>query len=358
MKTDTSRVNVPLHGMRGLLATLVVAFHVYQMGWKKGLCIRIPWDFLDSFGPYCVCLFFCVSGFLITQSLARGATIGTFLRNRTLRIYPVFLILHIVMFTVGPIVGYRWMIDLRFHPLAWASAFLSNLVFLPGVFDLPIAQQNAWSLSYEAAFYAVGAGLYKAKSGQGIPRLAGYAVWLGLSASLLWHHPYFVFFLVGVCALWVRENVRIAPFRGVGFLGIPAFLVGLVLFPRSLTTAVVCSSAFFVIAVNGWGFTAKALSSQPLQRLGTISYSLYLVHPFVLGPVRTLATRLRGAVDARTCFLMFATVGPILAIAASSVVNQLIEQRMTNWLKRYLTHRRPLRHAAGNRDALTGNVLP
>src|SRR5260370_33086468 len=64
---------------------------------------------------------------------------------------PVFVVLHLAFFSVGPIVGYKFFrgIDIGHY----LELFFANLFFLQDALGLPIAQQNAWALTYEWAFY-------------------------------------------------------------------------------------------------------------------------------------------------------------------------------------------------------------
>lgn len=332
-------LNYPLQGLRGLLASFVVAYHVYEMGVKKGLYHHIAWGVLDRFGPYAVSLFFCVSGFLIIQSLLGKSSLKSFFINRALRLYPVFLTLHLLIFSLGPLMGYSWMSELRTRPLAWTSAFISNALFLPGLFDLPIAQQNAWSLSYEAAFYLISAGLYAAVRSSGFRSKARLALWCGVGAVMIWFRPLSVFFLIGVAVLWASRKGYQPRFKGAGLAGAAALILGLLTFPYSLPAAVICSTLFFAAVVYGCGVVGEALSTRPMQWLGNVSYSLYLVHPFALEMVRGIALRLKRHGHAHSGELLFALLGPVLALAATALMFELVERRLTNWIKRSMRSR-------------------
>ena len=87
-----------------------------------------------------------ISGYVINASLLRHGDVVSFAIDRVARIYPVFLAVHLGIFTVGPLIGYKF-----FHGLGlieWAYQFASNVLFLLGVFNLPLAQIVAWSLIY------------------------------------------------------------------------------------------------------------------------------------------------------------------------------------------------------------------
>src|SRR6185503_6263585 len=92
-------------------------------------------------------------GYVIFGALCREPSMARFLIKRGQRIYPTFLVPHLLWFTLGPALGVGWLAQT--DTLGWLAHFLSNLIFLPGVFDLPIAQGVAWTLSYEVTFYLV-----------------------------------------------------------------------------------------------------------------------------------------------------------------------------------------------------------
>jgi len=134
--------------------------HFYDM--PKGGVYDLPnpgflpplWPWLQSVinvGGHGVELFFMISGFLIPASLVRHGYLSKFFFDRVLRIMPVFLVLHFTLFIVGPIVSYKFFrgIDIG----SYLQLFFANMFFLQDVLGLPIAQQNAWTLTYEWAFY-------------------------------------------------------------------------------------------------------------------------------------------------------------------------------------------------------------
>jgi peptidoglycan/LPS O-acetylase OafA/YrhL len=92
------QVNQSIQGLRGAAALSVMLVHVHFMAANAGLThlVEAPW--IDDIGPYAVMLFFCISRYA---------------RNRFARIYPLFLILHLIVFSVGPAMNYEWMAQLR-----------------------------------------------------------------------------------------------------------------------------------------------------------------------------------------------------------------------------------------------------
>ncbi|RYG32175.1 acyltransferase [bacterium] len=160
-----------IHGLRGLAAAGVVAYHTFAMGLKVSFWSvdpsLMPW--FDQIGTFFVCAFFGISGYLILLTLKRHGNAGRFVRNRFIRIYPLFFVLNTFVFLLWPFAGYEWMKGLQHRPGEWAMHYVSNGLFLPGVFDLPIAQKSAWSLSFELVFYIVAGLLFFGLTGRKWP---------------------------------------------------------------------------------------------------------------------------------------------------------------------------------------------
>ena len=94
------------------------------------------------------------------------------------------------------------------------------------------------------------------------------------------------------------------------------------------------SLPFFFTVVHETGWFARFLRTRALLHLGTISYSLYLVHPFVLDAARTavrhLAPRLQSDALAMALFTILGVGG---AIVAASVLYRWVEVGVTRRLR-------------------------
>ncbi len=293
-----------------------------ERGYWNSLFPRFP--VLSELGVYAVCVFFCISGFLILQTLPKNKTIGKFALNRVKRIYPVFFILNLIFFAVGPFVNYEWIGKLKHQPVALLGHFLSNSLFLPGIFKLPIAQKNAWSLSYESAFYILAAVCFFA-----YPRHK-WITWLGLllSAFTIYMHPNAAFFLIGIFWCYEYKNPRLKPFMA-GPVGLIAYGVGIWAFSIQPLFALVPVLVMFGTIATEQGWLSRFLQMPVWQFLGAVSYSLYLIHPFVLDPIRRILTKYGSpSVDAA----VFLLLGPAVAILVSYLSYIYIEKKLTDRL--------------------------
>jgi peptidoglycan/LPS O-acetylase OafA/YrhL len=345
-----SRANLGIAGLRGFAAIAVVFFHCYRMLALRGL-LPLADDspggrMIQEIGPMSVCLFFCISGLLIVQSLLRHGDVKEFAVNRVARIMPVFSVLHLIMFTAGVAASYEWMGRLKHSPIDYVLHFLSNLFFLPGVFNLPIAQKNAWSLSYEALFYVLAAVGYLAfRAWHGNSKLKGAVLGLAMisaTVAFLYFRPLSAFFLVGVGMYWLSKNRpellerRIWP--GWGLVG---FLLGWLAFGQKPLLGLVPLAVLFFTVVTQKGWVADLLRREPFQFLGKVSYSLYLIHPFVMDPLRTITLKLLVPHIGRIpSVVFFFVVAPILAVAAATVSYNLLERKLTQRLFPKPTHDR------------------
>ena len=322
-----------VQGLRAIAALSVLMDHFYDMP-KGGMYdIANPgflpplWPWLQSVinvGGHGVELFFMISGFLIPASLVRHGSLARFFFDRVLRIMPVFLVLHVALFVVGPIVGYKFFRGIDAG--SYLGIFFANLFFLQDALDLPIAQQNAWTLTYEWAFY-----IWFALSFAAVVQLKNW--WLAapmmvVAMIALFYWPIAAFFGIGM--LFSATNIRI-PASGplglaAGLICFAAMYAALDLF-HPFVSLIPGFLLFGMVLAPGSG-VSTVLKAQPLQYLGKISYSFYLVHPFMLFPLQMMGLKLveRGY-DRWLLWSGFVIIGTVLVLIASAMSYELIEVR-------------------------------
>ena len=147
MQSLNLQYNPRIDQLRWLAATIVFLFH-FQLEYRGlgGPGMQSQWAALITEGHTGVGLFFTLSGFLFMQIALHQKTIvyRDFLRNRVLRIVPLFLTIFLVATSIGR--------D-TFQPQDLLYVFATNLGHAP-TSGTPITGA-AWTISLEFLFYMV-----------------------------------------------------------------------------------------------------------------------------------------------------------------------------------------------------------
>lgn len=288
--------NEAAHGLRGIASILVfwahllggTAEHIYMADPAYVELVQRPWHL----GVWGVELFFVISGFVILPSVVRYAP-GEFALRRFFRIYPLFFVFTLLFVILNAATNaYPHNND----PVSVISGFLFLNLFTQTEQLTP----NAWSLTFEVMFYLLACGTYFAWKRLGNRLLA--VVMLVLCFMFLIRWPIAAFFIFGV-------GIRILYDRGISIseklarpLEIVAILACIVFASTNhfsysqadmasgyLPWAIMVSTAFyFFLAVQPTSLTTMALKHRFWIYIGTVSYSLYLVHPYTYFALRGL----------------------------------------------------------------------
>jgi peptidoglycan/LPS O-acetylase OafA/YrhL len=148
-----------LDGFRGLAVLLVFFFHASQVSFQsRGLLIDLLGKMTEA-GWVGVDLFFVLSGFLITRILISTLDAPSYFRNfygrRTLRIFPLYYGVLLLLILVTPIMHFDWQGSLKYYLLyvqnyhsRWSGMVLSSQL-------ANIRLEHLWSLAMEEQFYLV-----------------------------------------------------------------------------------------------------------------------------------------------------------------------------------------------------------
>ena len=315
LAAPTGRVWSPryelLDGLRGLAALAVVLQHLG----------------VGSAGHFAVMVFFVISGYCITASAESCRRNGTgfkeFMLRRIRRIYPPYL-LAVAFFALTRIAKTALGAhdDLRRPITDWVqnvtlTQWLSNLVH-------PVASADSnptlfvtafWSLNYEEQFYLVMAGGLLLAMRRRVSLIAPVLALAAVALIWNWRVPggwicglfieYWMHFSLGallffslcICTDRIRQSafvlfaaalgtaslLRILFWNGAGGEDLRAMI------ELSFLSAV--ALALFFLRPLSSAISASAIW-RPIAALGTISYSLYLVHQFNLRLVESAVRRL------------------------------------------------------------------
>lgn len=246
-----------------------------------------------EFGSLGVKIFFVISGYLITKSLYRQPTLGSFVWARALRIFPGLLVAAVLCaFVIGPLATtlslHDYFADGRVYDFAWRLFTVHNLDnTLPGVFEtIPYAKQvngSLWTLAGELLLYAVvllwGVVLLLWQRqlkllARATPALLLVALFFAGIVYAPWYMDFVLawgaVFLLGALAYLFGDKIIINIPLAIGLFIVTALLFHF----RSplLVTSFNISLAYgiFVVAYH------PALQVKAFHKLGDFSYGLYI----------------------------------------------------------------------------------
>lgn len=340
-----------LTGLRGLAAAWVLLLHLSEQTYPNdGPSGAV--DHIARAGYLGVDLFFVLSGFVIAQNYQhffRGwdaASYWRFLLTRLGRIYPVHLLVLLVTLAIV-IVAASARRDSGTGGVDYSpQAFVANLLLVQAWGWRQLSWNGvAWTISAEWFAYLVfpfAARAIFARTSTLWARilvvLVAYGVTLSVLASTGFPTDTTELGLLRVMAgfssgvvVWlvVRENSSLDKTSGlVVALGVVGLLVTIMLLPASdLASQALWPAPWFVLLVLGAsinrGLISRLLSLKPAIFLGRISYSLYMVHVWVIFAVRTfIAPHLPGSVHDVAVLLL----APIVSIIIATVTFLTIEE--------------------------------
>ena len=287
-----------LQVLRALAATRVVIFHAVSDYLPAGSAM------LD-FGLYellsgGVEIFFVISGFIIraTSWNAHGpAHAAGFLLKRFVRLVPYYWLITsglVLLCLAAPGLFHSYHFEWR-HALA-------SMLFIPwprpdGAIYPPLAP--GWSLNYEVLFYLAFAALMLfARRERAVWWLGGLAV-AGVCAGVLADadpalfiagNPFVLEFVAGAifADVWRARSGRFGPACGwVALVAGSALVASFLVFP--VPGIVYLKNAGFACLVVAFMTLPAPAAPRWLESglacLGEASYSIYLIHPIVLGPL-------------------------------------------------------------------------
>lgn len=324
-----------LDALRGLAALSVVLFHYTTRYQELYGHSTIPLASFDL-GHYGVNLFFMISGFVIFMTLNKTRKPSDFVVSRFSRLYPAYWAAACLSFAAVHLSGLPGK-EVPFPVL------LVNLTMFQEMFGVKHVDNVYWTLQVELIFYLLMLGLYHFRQLKNIETVL--FVWLGIRLTYLllpaWLHvepsylvgklliqDFIPFFALGIVFYRMRELE--APSLRHGLLIISSLL--LIQFGNGLDVFLVACLFTTVF----WLFTAGRLgilASAPLVFLGTISYSLYLVHENIgWSVIHTLEQRghdpnLAIAVALLACFLLATSITYLIEKPAMNAIRAFWKKR-------------------------------
>ncbi|RWR01193.1 hypothetical protein ED28_14830 [[Pantoea] beijingensis] len=328
--------------LRGIAALMVVLHHIAIKGSQYDIS-ALNYFHVGYFG---VDLFFIISGYIMCHTTAnKKITFSKFMGARISRIMPLYWVvtsLAFIIFIVKP--------DIVNSGGGTTSVWASYILAPTGDRFLV---DNGWTLSYEFFFYFIfGCTLMLKTENRGF--IIGCIIWM-LVAVGLYIHPetswgkfstnvLLLEFLMGICAFNIlrRNNIN-------NTIAIILIITGLTILiaENSLGTittpfhrAISGGVPMLMIFLGMVSFEKKLMKNKNIilnftEKLGNSSYSLYLIHPFILSPAAIVSKKM-GITDYPWIFTSILLLG---AIIAGWICYLYIETPLTKIVKKHLERR-------------------
>lgn len=315
-----------IDALRGMASLAVCWFHLTN-GYDKTSLIRAS----GSYGWLGVEMFFVISGFVIPYAMHKGGyEIGknwaTFIGKRILRIDPPYLIAALLAL----LLWYASSMVPGFKGQA-ADPSLAELVlhlgYLNGIVNYPWLNPVFWTLAIEFQYYL----------------LISLVFHLVSSGHLNRRLPVLLAFLI--LPFFFHDNTYVFRFLGLFMLGISAFQFRVGVIGRIEMISILILAALSIGFSLGWaeciaGLFATVLMlvdwnarrMRPLLFLGTISYSLYLLHVPIGGRVINLGRRY---VESGADEWLLSCLALAICLFCSTVFWRWIERPAQEWASRW-----------------------
>lgn len=269
-----------LDALRGLAALFVVLFHYttkYQELYGHTSAPLVNF----SYGHYGVNLFFMISGFVIFMTLEKTRNTMDFVVSRFSRLYPAYWTAILLTSTV---VGIFELPDKEVTPLE----ILFNFTMLQELFKIRHVDNVYWTLQIELIFYVLMLIFYQLDLLEKIERVL--FAWLAIRLAYLVAPIFFNFELPHIVGkLAIQAHI---PYFALGIVfyrakQLGAFNSRLILLCAASLLLIYVGSSFLTFVMAGFFsfvfrlFVHNGLSLlrwPPFGLLGTLSYSLYLLH--------------------------------------------------------------------------------
>jgi exopolysaccharide production protein ExoZ len=295
MAESSKRTIYSLQMLRFVAAFIVVISHVDEKMHAQALRYKFSLHLGDVLGSFGVRIFFVISGFIMvwicfSKGVEDHPSPGKFMWNRIQRIVPVYWIcttFYLLYYVCDYFAGGKE------GPARIAPAYV-----LKSYLFIPVAGLNGkmrplldvgWTLNYEMFFYALfAAGLFT-RSWRGVATAAALlAASTLLSPSLyvlkIWTDYIVLYFvagmLIGALRIWLRHRHVALPHTAWAFPVAAVLAIVGACWPGHLTPILaVAACALCALTAN---IEPRNVIEKTMVRLGDASFSLYLVHMFVM----------------------------------------------------------------------------
>jgi len=337
-----------IEGLRGILALNVFFHHslITYYYFKTGVWGFVPSNFYGQLGPYSVTMFFFVTGFLFWTKAIKSPTRWSprkFFVRRFRRLMPAYLgSLTLILLITAYETNFRLLVPVHRLCMEVATWVLSGLpVDFTTINSFESGRINAFvftTLRIEWMFYLALPLLAWFATRKRVNDLFILSAGLLIGSTFLGHVPWSMHlvtdiiqtlatfllscFSVGIIAAHLKSEFKVMPLLRHPACTIVAavLLLGVLFFvpPKEGYLESACLAPIFVMIIFGNNFFGL-LTSRPITYLGTISYSVYLLHGIVLFVVTRTVNRYisLGSASPLVYWSVIAVAGVIVILLAS-----------------------------------------
>jgi len=329
--------------LRGIAALLVVLSHIAWKNIQAGGDTMHWWHEAGQFG---VDIFFIISGFImvyITQNMhQKPHGVRTFIKKRFVRIVPLYWFYTLIALTIFIVMPER------------VNSAGGDTQIFKSLFLLPLASSEnylvgvGWTLHYEFIFYilfAFGLLLTRALGNIAVGSVILFSVYYSSFISMegmgyIAHsflNDIFIEFALGMLLFHIINNLK----RFHISLSLLSIAIGLLQFYYLHTGGSFTGvhhidtgmSAFLIcFGVISLEYFLVKKEIKLLTKLGDASYSLYLLHPFVLVAVVMLNDRFQDSIPQNQTFLIIMML--IASLIGGYISHKYIEKNLIKLTKK------------------------
>ncbi|HEO8932587.1 TPA: acyltransferase [Serratia marcescens] len=314
--------------LRGIAALVVILYHTNH----KTIHLGMQADNVFSWGEIGVDIFFIISGFIMMLVTEKQISKLKFFKDRVTRIIPAYwtvTLIALIAFLLAPSLV---------NSSGGETGVVQSFTLIKIPYDIKFLVQNGWTLTFEFFFYIILAFFIN----QERVRKLGFSLLAFIIIDMLFatinkdaesflNDPIKYEFIFGASLYLILSGTLREKLTGIAFIIIAALSATSMSFTYTRTIEAGLPALIFVLTIIS---IERVLIShkdkvKPMLYLGEISYSLYLVHPFVIQAIAIAAKKIKYLQNTSVFFLLVIVV----SIIASHVFYMIIEKGLTKRIK-------------------------
>jgi peptidoglycan/LPS O-acetylase OafA/YrhL len=344
---------------KGIACAVIVGHHLSRYGAMPAGAFPLAPDFLGWLaddGRLAVQVFLVIAGFLAAASLAPDGVLRVERPvARILQRYGRLAMPYLAALTVCVLVAALvrpWMSGDDVPASPSIGQLLAHGLLMQDLLDYDSLSTGVWYVAIDFQLFVLALTLMgmpaMLRRGRAAPAAASRERWipvalvLGLAAAslvLFNRHAelddtafyFFGAYGLGMLAFWVGRATRASTWQSaIALLALTGAGALAIDWRSRIATALVSALLIAVAQRNGWlSLRGRPDAAMPLQRLGRISYSLFLIHFPVLLATNAMVAQLGPHAAWIDALGMAATFG--LSVAAAFVLYRWVEVRPASW---------------------------